>query len=45
MESPHIQNAVKLTLSIQLETLNSFLLRKIMDKKMKNIFSVNNNHG
>jgi len=42
MESPHIQNAAKLSLSIQLETLNPFLLRKSMDKKMKIIFSVNN---
>ena len=42
MESPHIQNAAKLSLSILLETLNPFLLRKSMDKKMKIIFSVNN---
>ena len=42
MESPHIQNAAKISLSIQLETLNPFLLRKSMDKKMKIIFSVNN---
>ena len=44
MESPHIQNAAKLSLSILLETLNPFLLRKSMDKKMKLIFSVNNSH-
>ena len=44
MESPHIQNAAKISLSIQLETLNPFLLRKSMDKKMKLIFSVNNSH-
>ena len=44
-ESPHIRNAVKLSLSIQLESLNPFLLRKIMDKKMKKIFSVNNSLG
>jgi hypothetical protein len=37
--------AVKLSLSKQLETLNPFLLRKIMDKKMKKIFSINDNHG
>jgi hypothetical protein len=43
IESPYIQNEAKLALSIQLETLNPFLLRKIMDKKMKKIFSVNNN--
>jgi len=42
MESPHMQNAAKLSLSILLETLNPFLLRKSMDKKMKIIFSVNN---
>ena len=45
MESPHIQNAAKLSLSILLETLNPFLLRKSMDKKMKIIFSVNNSLG
>ena len=45
MESPHIQNAAKLSLSIQLETLNPFLLRKTMDTKMKIIFSVNNSPG
>jgi len=45
MESPHIQNAAKISLSIQLETLNPFLLRKSMDKKMKIIFSVNNSLG
>jgi hypothetical protein len=42
MESPHIQESVKLSLSKQLEKLNPFLLRKIMDKKMKKIFSINN---
>jgi hypothetical protein len=42
MESPHIQESVKLSLSKQLENLNPFLLRKIMDKKMKKIFSINN---
>jgi hypothetical protein len=45
MDSPHIQESVKLSLSKQLETLNPFLLRKIMDKKMKKIFSINNNPG
>ena len=45
MESPYIQNAAKLSLSILLETLNPFLLRKSMDKKMKIIFSVNNSPG
>jgi hypothetical protein len=42
MESSHIQESVKLSLSKQLETLNTFLLRKTMDKKMKKIFSINN---
>jgi len=42
MESPHIKESVKLSLSKQLEKLNPFLLRKAMDKKLKNIFSVNN---
>jgi hypothetical protein len=42
MESPHIQESVKLSLSKQLENLNPFLLRKTMDKKMKKIFSINN---
>jgi 5S rRNA maturation endonuclease (ribonuclease M5) len=45
MDSPHIQESVKLSLSKQLENLNPFLLRKIMDKKMKKIFSINNKHG
>ena len=42
MDSPYIQESVKLSLSKQLEKLNPFLLRKAMDKKLKNIFSVNN---
>jgi len=42
MESPHIQQPVKLSLSKQLEKLNPFLLRKTMDKKLKKIFSENN---
>ena len=41
MESPHIHESVKESLSKQLENLNPFLLRKIMDKKMKKIFSIN----
>jgi hypothetical protein len=45
MESSHIQESVKLSLSKQLENLNPFLLRKIMDKKMKKIFSINNKPG
>ncbi len=42
MESPHIHKSVKASLSKQLENLNPFLLRKIMDKKLKNVFSINN---
>jgi hypothetical protein len=45
MNSPHIQESVQLSLSKQLENLNPFLLRKIMDKKMKKTSSINNNHG
>jgi hypothetical protein len=41
MESPHIHESVKESLSKQLENPNPFLLRKIMDKKMKKIFSIN----
>jgi len=33
------------TLYKQLEKLNPFLLRKIMDKKLNKIFSINNNLG
>jgi hypothetical protein len=36
MDSPHIQGSVKLSLSKQLAKINPFLLRKIMDKKLKN---------
>ena len=42
MDSPHIQKSVKRSLSKQLENLNPFMLRKIMDKKLKIIFSINN---
>jgi len=42
IDSPYIQESVKRSLSKQLENLNPFLLRKIMDKKMKIIFSINN---
>jgi hypothetical protein len=45
MDSPHIQESLKLSLSKQLEYLNPFLLRKIMDKKLKKVFSINNNSG
>ena len=42
MDSPHIQESVKRSLSNQLENLNPFMLRKIMDKKLKIIFSIIN---
>ena len=45
LESPHIHESVKESLSKQLENLNPFPLRKIMDKKMKKIFSINNKPG
>ena len=44
-ESPHIRETVKRSLIKQLEKLNPFLLRKIMDKKLKRIFSINNKSG
>jgi len=42
MDSPHIKESVKRSLSKQLENLNPFMLRKIMDKKLKIIFSIFN---
>ena len=42
-DSPHILDSFKSSLSKQLENLNPFLLRENMDKKLKKIFSVNNN--
>ncbi len=42
MDSPHIHESVKLSLSKQLENLNPFMLRKTMDKKLKIIFSIIN---
>ncbi len=42
MESPHINEPVKRALTKLLENLNPFLLRKIMDKKLKSIFFINN---
>jgi hypothetical protein len=42
MDSPHIQESVKRSLSKQLENLNPFMLRKTMDKKLKIIFSIFN---
>jgi hypothetical protein len=42
MESSHISESVKQTLPKQLEKLNPFLLRKIIDKKLKHIFFINN---
>jgi hypothetical protein len=43
MESPHISESVKLSLSKQLENLNPFLLRNARETKLKKIFSINNN--
>ena len=42
LESPHINESVKRSLTKQLENLNPFLLRKAMDNKLKKIFSINN---
>ena len=42
MDSSHIHESVKLSLSNQLENLNPFMLRKTMDKKLKIIFSIFN---
>ncbi len=39
IESPHVSDSVKASLSKQLDNLNPFLLRKIMEKKLKTIFS------
>ena len=38
LQSPHISDQVKQTLSKQLASLNPFVLRKIMDEKLKKIF-------
>ena len=40
MDFPHIHESVKLSLSNQREDLNPFMLKKIMDKKLKIIFSI-----
>ena len=42
MESLHIQESVKQSLTKQLDKLNPFLLRKILDKKLNKIFSITN---
>ena len=42
MDSPHIQESVKRSLSQQLRNLNPFMLGKTMDKKLKIIFSIVN---
>jgi hypothetical protein len=39
LSSPHVHPSVKLSLSQQLETLNPFVLRKTMEKKLKTIFN------
>ena len=41
LESPHIPESVKRSLTKQLENVNPFLLRKTMDRKMKKVFSIN----
>jgi len=38
LESPHISPQIKQTLSKQLASLNPFVLRRIMDEKLKKIF-------
>jgi hypothetical protein len=40
LESPHISAAVKCMLTLQLENLNPFLLRKRVEVKLKEIFSL-----
>lgn len=40
LESPYIEQTVKHSLKEQFETLNSFTLRKAMDKKLKAIFDL-----
>jgi hypothetical protein len=42
MDSPHIHESVKRSLSQQLRNLNPFMLGKTMDKKLKIIFSIVN---
>ena len=42
MGSSYIPESVKNSLTKQLETLNPFLLRKTMDKKLRKVFSINN---
>jgi len=39
MESPHIGETVKKTLTMQLQTLNPFVLRQAMETKLKEIFN------
>jgi hypothetical protein len=45
LESPHISPQVKQTLSNQLDSLNPFVLRKIIDEKLKNISLSYTNHN
>jgi hypothetical protein len=40
MESPHVPSCVKHNLSVHLETLNPFVLRKAMEEKLKQIFNL-----
>ena len=39
-ESPFVSDSIKQSLATQLETLNPFLLRRTMEKKLKKIFSL-----
>jgi hypothetical protein len=39
IESPHVSEYLKASISKQLDNLNPFLLRKTMEKKLKTIFS------
>jgi hypothetical protein len=40
IESPHVPSSVKHNLSAQLESLNPFVLRRAMEKKLKTIFNL-----
>lgn len=42
MEDNDIHESFKSSLSKQLDILNTFLLRKTIDKKLNKIFSINN---
>ena len=40
MESPHVPDSVKGSLTKELERLNPFVLRKAMEAKLKKVFSL-----